>query len=680
MIGKRNSKSIEKNYWHHARRTYLVTALICICCVAAEVSNAATLPAGFSETRITNSLTNPTAFEIAPDGRIFVCQQGGQLRVIKNGTLLTTPFASLTVDSAGERGLLGIAFDPNFATNSFLYVYYTVPGSPAHNRVSRFTANGDVAVTGSETPILDLDNLSGASNHNGGAIHFGPDGKLYIAVGENANAANSQTLANLLGKILRINADGTPPSDNPFFNTSGARKEIWALGLRNPFTFAFQPTTGRMFINDVGETTWEEINDGIAGSNYGWNICEGFCSPPNANFRDPLFRYAHGSTSTTGCAIVGGGFYNPTTVQFPASFVGKYFFADLCSGWMRLFDPSNNTASDFASGISSPVDIKIANDGSLYYLARGASSVFRVQFNGTPASIATHPSNQTVMQGQPVTFTVAANGTAPFTYQWQRNQVNINGATSASYTINPAMFADDQAKFRCVATNAFGNATSNEATLTVNAPPSIATHPSDQTVSQGQPVTFNVAATGSAQFTYQWQRNQVNIGGAMAASYTISSTTVSDNGAKFRCVVTNGFGTATSNEATLTVNSGPPTLMTENGTDRAIALDSVTLMRDPFPLFDPYNLSGDNRTRVTLFTTNLTLGPGEDATSITARGEDPQLTSYPLAVEYAGAVPGYSWLTEIIFIMPGNFPAGPDMMVSITWHAQTTNKVRIKTK
>ena len=127
------------------------------------------------------------------------------------------------------------------------------PRRPVHNRVSRFTANGDVAVAGSEVPILELDNLSGATNHNGGAIHFGPDGKLYIAVGENANGANSQTLSNPLGKVLRINSDGTIPSDNPFFNTTGARKEIWALGLRNPFTFAFQPGTGRLFINDVGQ-------------------------------------------------------------------------------------------------------------------------------------------------------------------------------------------------------------------------------------------------------------------------------------------------------------------------------------------------------------------------------------------------------------------------------------------
>ena len=215
--------------------------------------NAATLPPGFSETQI-SGLASPTAMEFAPDGRLFVCLQGGNLRVIKNGALLATPFVSLSVDSNGERGLLGIAFDPNFAANSFVYVYYTVPSTPRHNRVSRFTANADVAQPGSEFVLLDLDNLSTATNHNGGAIHFGSDGKLYIAVGDNANGSNSQTLNNLLGKMLRINSDGSIPSDNPFFNTAtGKNRAIWALGLRNPFTFAFQPGTTRMFINDVGE-------------------------------------------------------------------------------------------------------------------------------------------------------------------------------------------------------------------------------------------------------------------------------------------------------------------------------------------------------------------------------------------------------------------------------------------
>jgi glucose/arabinose dehydrogenase len=309
----------------------------------------------------------------SPDGRLFVCLQGGQLRVIKNAALLATPFVSLTVDSFNERGLLGVTFDPNFATNQFVYVYYTVPGTPAHNRVSRFTANGDVAVGGSETIVLDLDNLTTAGNHNGGAIHFGPDGKLYVAVGENANPANAQSLNNRLGKILRINADGSIPADNPASfpgiagSTSGANRAIWSVGLRNPFTFAFQPGTGRLFINDVGASTFEEINDGIAGSNYGWSICEGFCAPPNPNLRNPLFAYGHGE----GCAIVGAAFYNPPVNQFPANYLGKYFFGDLCSGWIRLFDPANGTAGDFATGVSTLVDVKIGPEGSLYYLAQG---------------------------------------------------------------------------------------------------------------------------------------------------------------------------------------------------------------------------------------------------------------------------------------------------------------------
>jgi glucose/arabinose dehydrogenase len=358
---------------HMSRFTAIIILLL-----AVSTAHAATLPAGFTETQI-SGLTSPTAMEIAPDGRIFICLQGGSLRVIKNGALLPTPFLTLNVDPAGERGLLGIAFDPNFATNNFLYLYYTVATSPKHNRVSRFTANGDVVVPGSETLILRLDDLTAATNHNGGAIHFGPDGKLYVAVGENAVPSFAQQLTNRFGKVLRINSNGTIPADNPFVNlTTGANQSIWAVGLRNPFTFAFHPGTGRMFVNDVGQSAWEEINDGIAGSNYGWPTTEG--QTTNPNFRSPLFAYNHGFSATTGCAIAGGAFYNPATAQFPPNFAGKYFFADLCSGWIRVFDPASGTASSFASNISQPVDLKVGADGSLYYLSIGASSLFRVQF------------------------------------------------------------------------------------------------------------------------------------------------------------------------------------------------------------------------------------------------------------------------------------------------------------
>lgn len=353
----------------------------------------ATLPAGFTESQFGGNVgSSPTAMAFAPDGRLFVLRQGGEVRIIKNGALLPNPFATIPVTNAGERGLLGIAFDPNFAANQFVYLYYTTNTAPIHNRVSRFTANGDVVVAGSEVVLTDLDNLSTATNHNGGGMHFGPDGRLYVAVGENANATNAQTLSNRLGKILRINPDGSIPTDNPFFSTAtGANRMIWALGLRNPFTFGFQPGTGRLFINDVGQSTWEEINDGIAGSNYGWPNCEGACSPTNGNFRDPLFQYGHGSSSTTGCAIVGAAFYNPPVNQFPANYIGKYFFADLCSGWIRVFDPASGTASPFATGISTPVDLQLGPDGCLYYLAQGnGGQVFRI------SAVASQPLNISV--------------------------------------------------------------------------------------------------------------------------------------------------------------------------------------------------------------------------------------------------------------------------------------------
>lgn len=472
--------------------------LLTLCLFAASAAGAATLPSGFTESLVANGLSNPTAMAFAPDGRLFVTQQGGQVRVIKNGALLATPFLSVTVNSSGERGLLGIAFDPGFATNQYVYVYYTATTPSIHNRVSRFTASGDTVVPGSETILLELNNLS-ATNHNGGALHFGPDGKLYIAVGENANGANSQTLGNLLGKILRINKDGSIPTDNPFYGTaSGVNRAIWALGLRNPYTFSFQPGTGRMFINDVGQNTWEEINDGIAASNYGWPSTEGPTS--NTAYRSPLYWYGHGAGSTTGCAITGGVFYNPATQQFPADYRGDYFFADFCSGWIRRFDPASGSVSGFATGIASPVDLRVTDDGSLYYLARDAGAVYRVRSTTSQApQITSHPSDRTVPVGGSATFTVSASGTAPLRYQWSRNGANITGATAASYTLSSATQGDDGAVFDVVVANEFGSATSDGATLTVtsnSAPTATITTPANRTLYRaGDTITY--AGTGT---------------------------------------------------------------------------------------------------------------------------------------------------------------------------------------
>jgi len=351
----------------------------CLVMLPAITTLAATLLHDYAETLYASGISKAVAMEFAPDGRLFVCEQSGKLRVIENGALLSAPFVTLDVNSVGERGLLGIAFDPEFASNQCLYVYYTAKLPQIHNRVSRFTANGNLAVPGSETIILELDKLN-AENHNGGAIHFGTDGKLYVAAGENGNRNNAQTLTNLLGKILRINPNGSIPEDNPFYNSAAGRnRAIWALGFRNPFTFAVQPGTGRMFVNDVGEGSWEEIDELVVGANYGWPNCEGGCAQANPNFRDPSFYYPHGSGSSRGNSIVGGAFYNAPMNQFPASEVGAYFFADFVNGWIRKLDVNNgNQVTTFATGILYPVDLKVGPDGRLYYLARGNGSVMAI--------------------------------------------------------------------------------------------------------------------------------------------------------------------------------------------------------------------------------------------------------------------------------------------------------------
>ena len=365
--------------------------------LAIRQSNA-TVPAGFTETLVASGISAATAMEIAPDGKLFVLEQDGTMEVWQNGSQLRANFFAntpLVVDSSGERGLLGIAFDPNYASNRYVYVYYTATTPTVHNRVSRFTANasGDLALAGSELVVIDLEPL-GPTNHNGGAIHFGRDGKLYIAVGENAIPSNSQSLSNRLGKILRINSDGTIPADNPTSfqgvagTTAGDNRSIWAIGLRNPYTSAFEAGTGRFFINDVGSGgpgRREEINDGGAGLNYGWPAVEGIASNPA--FTDPRLAYGASTPGYGGnCAITGGTFYNPaidrfsssTDVTDPGHYLGDYFFSDLCGGFIKRFDPAVGTVQDFATGVSFPVDLKTTADGSLLYLERGTGEVWRI--------------------------------------------------------------------------------------------------------------------------------------------------------------------------------------------------------------------------------------------------------------------------------------------------------------
>ncbi len=232
---------------------------------------------------------------------------GGTIRVIENGTLLEEPFVTIPgVDDQAGRGVQGLTFHPNFGEDTnedYVYVHYTQDGESdeesSHNRIARFTANGNVAAEagGIGHPIFELGNLGVSTKHNGGHIHFGNDGKLYIPVGDNKSdwdpvePIDTLRLNNLFGKVLRINADGSIPMNNPFFDrTSGKNLAIYARGFRNPFSFAVEPAPGnKIYINDVGEQTWEEINRLKRGANSGWPRYEGF--EGGARFETPIFAY-----------------------------------------------------------------------------------------------------------------------------------------------------------------------------------------------------------------------------------------------------------------------------------------------------------------------------------------------------------------------------------------------------
>ena len=566
---------------------------------------AATLPAGFTESQWGSAMPSAaTAMAFAPDGRLFVCLQSGQVRVInKDGVLLANPFVTLSVDSNGERGLLGVAFDPNFASNHYVYLYYTVPGSPAHNRISRFTANGNVAAANSEFVLVDLDNLSNATNHNGGAIHFGPDGKLYAGVGDNANGTNAQSLSNRLGKILRINSNGTIPPDNPrsfpgiVGSTSGANRAIWAVGLRNPFTFAFQPGTARLFINDVGQSTWEEINNGVAGSNYGWPAAEGPASPPNPNFRDPIFYYGHGSSSTTGCAIVGGAFYNPSVLQFPSSFLDKYFFADLCSGWIRVLDPINNTARGFASDISSPVDLHVGPDGALYYLTRGG--VFRIQTTGPPV-VTTNPATFIASFSATLNGLLYPHGLTTSVY-FQYGLTTSYGSTTHMQiqngnTLRPVsanitgLLANRTYHFRIVATNSDGTRFGSDmtfTTLTATGPPVVTSNPATFIANFSATLNGSLDPHGLTT-TVHFQYGTTTSYGLTTAPQSQGGNTYRNVGANisslsantvyhFRIVATNSGGTRFGSDRTFTTltATGFPVVITNPATN--VATSSATL-------------------------------------------------------------------------------------------------------
>ncbi len=384
---------------------------------------AAALDTGFQDELVT-ALAGPTALAFTPDGRMLATTQLGQLRVYTGGALLAAPALDLAARgnfcSNSERGLLGVAVDPNFATNGFIYLYYTVQrGSscsatpvPA-NRVTRWILGDDNRASGE---VVLIDNIpSPAGNHNGGDLNFGKDGLLYISVGDGGSTPlTARQLSALTGKILRIAPNGDIPASNPYRGADSVRcngaggtadttkkcQEIYASGLRNPFRMAFDPNAfgTRFFINDVGQDTWEEIDQGQAGADYGWNVREGHCAngsttncgAPPTGMTNPLHDYGR----DTGCKSITGGAFVPNGL-WPAAYDNTYLFADYVCGkifTLRETAPGTWTRGDFTSGLggSSAVHLRFgpwAGPGgatqALYYTSyAGGGQIRRIGHSG----------------------------------------------------------------------------------------------------------------------------------------------------------------------------------------------------------------------------------------------------------------------------------------------------------
>jgi glucose/arabinose dehydrogenase len=305
---------------------------------------------------VTEGLATPV-FLTAPagDARLFIVEQQGRIRVVENGTLLPTPFLTLTnVSTGGERGLLSMAFHPRYAENGFFFVNYT--DARGDTRVDRYRVSADRNRADPASGRLVIQVTQPYSNHNGGLAAFGPDGKLYVGMGDGGGGGDpdetGQDPLRLLGKLLRLDVDGaapyTIPADNPYAGRTDRRPEIWAMGLRNPWRFSWDRTANLLIVADVGQNRLEEINvvpAAQAGLNYGWDLMEGSdCFEPRdgcdrAGLVLPALEYTH----SDGCSVTGGYVYRGQ--DLPA-LRGTYFYADYCQGWIRSFRYAGGQATD----------------------------------------------------------------------------------------------------------------------------------------------------------------------------------------------------------------------------------------------------------------------------------------------------------------------------------------------
>ena len=424
--------------------------------VTVNVANAS----HFQNEVLATGFTLPTAIKFLPDGRMLVVELAGTIKVLPPPYTQPdpTPFLQLTnIGSAGvQQGIYDIALDPDFTTNHYYYVFYTL-GSPNRDRLSRFTANASLTgtIAGSEQ-VLYQDPQDANAEHHGGAINFGNDGKLYFTTGEHFDASAAQSLSSPRGKIHRINKDGTIPTDNPFYDGSGPHVDsIWALGLRNPYRAYYDAPTGRLFVGDVGgndySTATEEVDLGAAGANYGWPNCESNCVAPYTN---GIYSYAHNGRDA---AITGGFVYHGS--QFPGSYEGAYFFADYTQNWIKFltFDSTGKVNGVFNfepldGSVDGPygdiVYLTEGPDGALYYLdlgysdisgTFGVSKIRRIRYlQSNQAPIAVVSSN-TTSGAAPLTVNFSSAGSSdpegqPLSYSWTFGDGSASTAPNPSHT------------------------------------------------------------------------------------------------------------------------------------------------------------------------------------------------------------------------------------------------------
>ena len=437
----------------------------------------------FANERVIIGIDEPTAMTFTPDGRMLIAERDGTVWVVQPGAsqVSPTPFLQLpSVATDNERGLLGIAVDPAFAQNGYVYAFYT--HGTLRNRVSRFSATGNTAPASTELVVWQ-NIVNAAVWHQGGDLQFGPDGYLYISVGDHLQSQNAQQLNSYNGKILRITRDGAAPADNPFYDGTGPNLDaIWARGLRNPFRFTIDQPTGRVIIGDVGEGTHEEVNIGARGANYGWPTCEGSCG--TAGMTNPVYSYPH---SGHDASITAGFVYRGT--QFPADYRGDFFFADYAQNWIKRisFDATGNVTAvrNFEppnGGLDGPygdiVDLAEGPDGSLWYVDAGpfagnnAGAVRRIRnvsSDQPPSAVAA--ANPTVGQA-PLAVAFSSAGSSdpegrPLTYRWDFG----DGTTST--LANPSRTFTTAGRYTVRLTTSDGTleTVSSALTITVGSPP-----------------------------------------------------------------------------------------------------------------------------------------------------------------------------------------------------------------